>query len=136
LKLKALVLSGGEAEGSLLILREPLSFWGAFDPRTGVIVDAHHPQRGQCLTGKALLMPETRGSGSASGALAEAIRLKTAPSCIVLMSRDVNLAIGSQVAATLYGRRCPILLLEHPDYERLKTASRIEVSENGIISAH
>jgi len=135
LKLKALVLSGGEAEGPLLILREPLSFWGAFDPRTGVIVDAHHPQRGESLTSKVLLMTETRGSGSSPGALAEAIRLDTAPSCIILMSRDVNLAIGSQVAATLYGRRCPILVLQRPDFERLKTATHAAVSEEGIITA-
>jgi predicted aconitase with swiveling domain len=135
LKLKASVLSGGEAKGSLLLLQEPLSFWGAFNPHTGMIVDAHHPQRGTCLTGRVLLMRETRGSGSASGALAEAIRLKTAPACIILATRDVNLATGSQVAATLYGRRCPILLVVESDYERLKVTTQISVSADGTISA-
>jgi predicted aconitase with swiveling domain len=129
------VLSGGDAEGSLLHMQEPLSFWGAFDPSTGVIVDAHHPQRGACLTGRVLLMRETRGSGSAPGALAEAIRLNTAPACIILASRDVNLAIGSQVAATLYGRRCPILLVDEPDYDRLKSATYVVVKEDGIVTA-
>ena len=135
MKIKASVLSGGDAEGSLLRLEEPLSFWGAFDPNTGIIVDTHHPQRGACLTGQVLLMRETRGSGSAPGALAEAIRLNTAPSCIILASRDINLAIGSQVAATLYGRRCPILLVAERDFERLKTATYVSVSEDGTISA-
>jgi predicted aconitase with swiveling domain len=134
-KLKALVLSPGEAEGPLLPLEEPLSFWGGFDPRNGVIVDAHHPQRGACISGKILLMPETRGSGSAPGTLAEAIRLDTAPACIILMSPDVNLAIGSQVAATLYGRRCPILQLVQPDYQQLKTARHAVIAEDGTVTA-
>jgi len=134
-RVKACVLSGGDAEGSLLHMQEPLSFWGAFDPSTGVIVDAHHPQRGACLTGRVLLMRETRGSGSAPGALAEAIRLNTAPACIILASRDVNLAIGSQVAATLYGRRCPILLVDEPDYDRLKSATYVVVKVDGTLTA-
>ena len=75
----ARVLNAGEAEGPVLVLDEPLSFWGAFDPRTGVVLDVHHPQRGACLTGKVLLMRESRGSGSSPGAIAEAIRLGTAP---------------------------------------------------------
>lgn len=135
MKLKAHVLSGGDAEGSLLLLEQPLSFWGAFDPRTGMVVDAHHPQRGACLTGRVVLMRETRGSGSAPGALAEAIRLRTAPSCIILASHDINLAIGSLVAATLYGRRCPVLLVEERDYERLKAATHVVVSEDGTVTA-
>jgi predicted aconitase with swiveling domain len=135
LKYKARVLSGGDAQGPLLLMEEPLSFWGAFDPRTGVIVDAHHPQRGACLTGRVLLMRETRGSGSAPGALAEAIRLDTAPSCIILASPDINLAVGSEVAATLYGRRCPIVLVEERDYERLKTATHVAVSQDGTVTA-
>ena len=64
-------LHAGDVEGAVLLLAEPLSFWGGFDPRTGVIVDIHHPQRGESLSGKILLMVETRGSGSAPGNLAE-----------------------------------------------------------------
>ena len=71
--IRARVLVAGSAEGPVLALDEPLSFWGAFDPRTGIILDIHHPQRGACLKGTILLMHESRGSGSAPGAIAEAI---------------------------------------------------------------
>ena len=53
-------------------------------------------------------MTETRGSGSAPGAIAEAIRLGTAPVAIILAEADINLAVGAEVAATLYGRHCVV----------------------------
>ena len=68
--IRARILTGEAAEGRVLSLDEPLSFWGAFEPRTGVIIDVHHPQRGACVKGRILLMTETRGSGSAPGAIA------------------------------------------------------------------
>ena len=79
------VLHPGTNQGPVLLLDEPLSFWGAFDPRSGLIIDIHHPQKGQNLKGKILMMLESRGSGSAPGGLAEAIRLGTAPAGIILV---------------------------------------------------
>ena len=105
------ILHAGMAQGPVLLLDEPLSFWGAFDPRSGIIIDIHHPQRGQNLKGKILMMLESRGSGSAPGGLAEAIRLGTAPAAIILVQPDINLAIGAAVAETLYGKSCPVLAL-------------------------
>jgi predicted aconitase with swiveling domain len=134
-KIKGLVLSPGKAAGPLLVLAEPLSFWGSFDPKTGTIVDIRHPQRGERLAGRIVLMPETRGSGSASGAIAEAIRRNTAPLGIILMKPDVNLAIGSLIAATLYARQCPILSIGKPDYDALAAASHVAIAEDGTIEA-
>ncbi len=135
MRIEAHVLCPGEASGPILVLSEPLSFWGGFDPHTGVILDTHHPQCGLCLSGCILLMPQTRGSGSAPGALAEAIRCKTAPSGIILRERDVNLAIGSLVAASLYGRQCPILTVEDGSYDSLAAASHATIAADGTIIA-
>ena len=41
--MRARMLTSVTAEGPVLSLDEPLSFWGAFEPRTGVIIDVHHP---------------------------------------------------------------------------------------------
>ncbi len=131
----ARVLNAGEAEGPVLVLDEPLSFWGAFDPRTGIILDVHHPQRGACLTGKVLLMRESRGSGSSPGTIAEAIRLGTAPAAIVLVAPDVNLAIGAAVAAELYGRHCPVLTVSGTGYDSLKQAVHLRITRDGVVSA-
>jgi uncharacterized protein len=126
------VLHAGAVEGPVLVLTEPLSFWGAFDPRTGCIVDAHHPQRGACLTGTVLMMQESRGSGTAPGAIAEAIRLGTAPLAIILVTPDINLAIGAAVAAKLYGTQCPVISVDSGDYAILALKPRLALSSDGV----
>ncbi len=132
--IQARILHGGAAEGPVLILDEPLSFWGAFEPRTGVIIDIHHPQRGHCLGGTILLMRESKGSGSAPGGIAEAIRLATGPAAIILVVPDINLAIGAAVAETLYGKPCPVLQVTDSDFATLGKAARLRISASGAIT--
>lgn len=120
-------------QGPVLVLDEPLSFWGAFDPRTGMIIDVHHPQRFACLKDVMLLMRESRGSGSAPGGIAEAIRLGTAPAAIILVVPDVNLAIGAAVAETLYGMRCPVLSVSDAEFTRLSSASHLRITDDGAV---
>lgn len=130
------ILSGGvAAEGPVLALDEPLSFWGAFEPRTGVIIDVHHPQRGRCVSGQVLVMAETRGSGSAPGAIAEAIRLGAAPAAIVLGQPDINLAVGAEVAAALYGRHCVVACAGPEDMIRLRAARHVHIAPDGALTA-
>ena len=127
-------LHAAEVQGQVLMLDEPLSLWGGFDPTTGKIIDVHHPQCGEVLTGRIVLMRESKGSGTASGALAEAIRRGTAPAAIILGEADVNLAIGAEVAATLYGRNCAVLTVDPkilPEILRLRT---ISIAQDGSIS--
>jgi predicted aconitase with swiveling domain len=132
--IRARILSGTEAEGPLLWLDEPLSFWGAFEPRTGRIIDVHHPQRGACVTDSILLMSETRGSGSAPGAIAESIRLGTAPRAIILAEPDINLAVGAEVASVLYGRHCVLGCVSRDELSRLKGAQRLRIAADGAIT--
>ena len=54
------MIAGGDASGAVLTLRTGLSFWGGVDPDTGNIIDIHHPNYGECVAGKILLMPTKR----------------------------------------------------------------------------
>jgi predicted aconitase with swiveling domain len=67
---EARTLVAGQASGPALVLEEPLSFWGGVDTETGDIVDVHHPQRGENVSGRVLVMPSGRGSSSSSSVLA------------------------------------------------------------------
>lgn len=127
------VLHPGIAQGPVLLLDEPLSFWGAFDPRSGIIIDTHHPQRVQSLKGKILMMLESRGSGSAPGGLAEAIRLGTAPAGIILVKPDINLAVGAAVAETLYRKSCPVLAVSPQDFLDLSRSAYLHISHDGTV---
>ena len=100
----------GRATGEVLVLDEPLSFWGGVDPASGEIVDVHHPQRGANVTGRVLVMPGGRGSSSSSSVLAEAIRAGTAPAAVVLLEPDPIVALGAIVARELYGVVVPVVV--------------------------
>ncbi len=132
--IRGTVLNPGKAEGQTLVLSEPVSFWGAFDPRTGTIVDTHHAQCGAKLGGRILLLPETRGSGGTPGGIAEAIRRGTGPLGIILITPDINLAVGAQVAAALYGKQCPVIAVAAEDYAKLVQCQRLAITSDGTVS--
>lgn len=133
LTLSGTVLSEGSANGRALVLDEPLSFWGGFDPRSGRVVDQHHPQRGCELVGSIVVLAQSRGSAGTPGGLAEAIRLGTAPAGILLAIADVNLAVGSLVAAQLYAKRCPVVALGSADYEHVQNGDSIDIEDGGVV---
>lgn len=120
-------LAPGRAQGEVVALAEPLSFWGGFDAATGTIVERRHPDFGRCLTGAILVMDAVRGSSSGSSTLAEAIRAGTAPAAIVLGERDGILTVGALVAAALYGRARPIVLVDPGQLEQLRQVRRLGV---------
>jgi predicted aconitase with swiveling domain len=116
-------------EGRALVLDEPLSLWGGLDPATGLIVDARHPQRGELVTGRVLVMAAVRGSSSSSSVLAEAARAGTAPVAIVLGERDLILAVGSAVAAELYGVQVPVVLWTPERIRALRTGDLVTLGD-------
>jgi predicted aconitase with swiveling domain len=118
----------GEARGEVVVLDEPLSMWGGFDPATGEVIDRHHPQAGMNLTGRVIVMPSGRGSSSSSTVLAEAIRLGTAPAAIVLRQPDDIILLGALVAKELYGLVCPVAVADGVDYEELRTGETVVIS--------
>src|SRR5436190_4727498 len=61
------------AVGRALALTHPISFWGGVDPSSGAIIDARHPQRGECVAGRILLLPGTIGSSSAAAVMLELV---------------------------------------------------------------
>jgi predicted aconitase with swiveling domain len=112
---EARMLVSGEARGEVLVLDEPLSFWGGVDPATGEVIDVRHPQRGANVAGRVLVMASGRGSSSSSSVLAEAVRAGTAPAAFVLGEPDPILALGAIVARELYSREIPIVVSAAPN---------------------
>lgn len=123
----------GEARGPALVLVDGLSFAMAFDPSTGTIRDVHSGAAGRSVTGCVMVMPSGRGSSSASTALAEAVRLHTAPAAIVLGEVDEILAVGSIVARRLYGTACPIVVLGETDRRHIMEGMDVTVLPDGSV---
>jgi predicted aconitase with swiveling domain len=125
------VLVPGEAAGTVFRLEAPLSFWGGLDPTTGDIIDQRHPQVGENLSGRILVMEYGRGSSSSTGVLAEAIRLGTAPLAIVLAEVDMIVMLGSLVANELYETSCPVVVVERARFNALMTGMAVELLDGG-----
>ncbi|MQA05679.1 MAG: DUF126 domain-containing protein [Streptosporangiales bacterium] len=122
------VLHGGTATGELLVLDAPLSFWGGVDA-TGTIVDATHPQCGQRLTGRVVVMPPAKGSSSSTSVVAEQLRAGTAPAAVVLTRADPIIVLGALVAAELYAVAMPALVVT--DLSGLPTSGWAAVLADG-----
>ena len=128
------VLVAGTAEGDVLALDEPLSFWGGVHETTGIISDIHHPQHGRGVAGRVLVMPAGRGSSSSSSVLAELIRAGVGPAAIILGLRDPIIALGALVAESLYGQTVPVLVVSAEEYARVSTMRRAQVSAIGGVT--
>lgn len=124
----------GEADGTALVLKLPLSLAGGMSLETGRVIDVHAPQHGALIAGQILVMPVGRGSSTTSSVLAEAIRVGVSPAAIILRDVDEILAIGAIVARTLYGRTCPILQADPADFETIRTGDRITIREDGTFT--
>ena len=122
-----------EVTGRALVLAEPLSLWGGMDPATGVLIDAHHPQRGASLAGRVVVMASGRGSSSSASVLAEAVRAGTTPAAILLGEPDLILAIGSAVAEELYGRSVPVVVLPPQALAAIRDGAGVVIGEDGVI---
>ncbi len=132
--IRATVLNPGRCRAPALVLDEPLSFWGGFDPVRGTVVDRHHPQQGTCLAGKVLVMPGSRGSAGTPAAIAEAIRRGVGPVAVLLGTKDVNIAVGAMVADRLYGNAVPVLAVAPEDYPRLRTGDEVAIATDGTVT--
>ena len=129
------LLAPGAATGKALVLSEPLSLWGGFDPATGRLIDRRHPQCGAVATDRVLVMPAARGSSSSASVLAEAVRLGTAPAAVILAEPDLILPVGAAVAEELYGRRVPVLILRPEQLERIRDGETVRVHADGTVRA-
>lgn len=128
------VLLAGTAAGSALVLAEPLSFWGGLDPRTGTIIDRHHPQVGESIAQRVLVMRSGRGSSSSSSVLAESLRSGTGPRAIMLRDPDEIVLVGAMVIQLLDGLTMPVVVLEPDSYDSLTTGAMVRIDADGRVT--
>jgi predicted aconitase with swiveling domain len=130
MKLAAESLIDGEAEGEVLLLGAPISFWGGVDPATGRITAAKHPDRGANIAGKILVVGQTIGSSSSSAILLELLRTGRAPAALVLAEIDPILTLGVVVAREMGYATIPVLCAAPAPFE---TGMRAHIGPGGRI---
>lgn len=123
-----------EVEGRVLVCTEGLSFWGGVDAQSGVIVDAHHPQHGQSLAGRVVLMPTSRGSCTGSGVLLGLTFAGNAPAALVFRENEDILTLGAVIAERMFGNPVAVVRLSADEYDAVARAE-VAAIRDGVLTA-
>jgi len=120
-------------EGPVLRLDEPFSFWGGVDPTTGRLTATR--RAGELVTGRVLLIPETRGSSSSSAVLLELVSADLGPAALVLGEVDAIAGLGLIVAREMGLDAPPLLVLDAATQSRFADGELVRVETNGRMRA-
>lgn len=127
------VIVNTNVKGEIFECNEGLSFWGGVDPKTGYIIDVHHPNHGKFLSKKFILMPTSRGSCSGSGVLLQLAQNGLAPAALIFHETEEILTLGAIVADQLFNKKVAILRLPKDIYSALAMADKAEIFENTLL---
>ena len=123
----------GSAEGTVLKLARPISFWGGVDPRTGRISDPRHPDHDSDIAGRILVLPGMIGSSSSSYIMLELMSIRRAPAALILAEPDAILGLGVVVAKEMNYGSIPVVVLPRADHEALRTGQKARIGADGKI---
>jgi predicted aconitase/predicted aconitase with swiveling domain len=129
------VLVPGTAAGAVLHADTGLSFMGGVNAATGAVIDVHHPLQGESVAGKILCIPSGRGSCSGSLVIFELLMNGHAPAALVFRHKETILTLGVVIAAELFAKGIPVILLSTEDFAALADARYATVSDGAVATA-
>jgi len=132
-RLSAYPQIAGRAEGEVLKLARPISFWGGVDPKSSRISDPRHPDHDRPICERILVLPGMIGSSSSSYILLELMAIGRAPAALVLAEPDAILGLGVVVAKEMDYGSIPVVVLPRPEQDALGTGQRARIGEDGTI---
>ena len=129
----ATLFINADAKGQILVCEEGLSFWGGVDPDTARIIDVHHPNYGEFVCGKILMMSSSRGSCSGSGVLLQLALKGLAPAALIFWEPESILTLGAIISDRLFDCPIPIIKLERGLYKDLSFEKEDEIKNLTLI---
>lgn len=113
----------GRAEGIATVSRKALSFLGDLDIRSGRVVGKSSDLCGQVISGRVLLLPETRGSAGAWRFLYQLKTHGTHPAALVLRNMPDPSVTQGAILATI-----PIVVCQDGDWwDSIETGDLLQV---------
>jgi hypothetical protein len=98
MEIKARGISKGVGRGRVLLSREPLSFLGGVDPKTGIVLEKGHPLEGKCVGGRVLAFPRGKGSTVGSYVMLGLKKNGVAPAAIINLEAETIIAVGAIIS--------------------------------------
>ncbi len=114
--LKGRKIVEGKVEGEALVSKEPLSFMGSMNPKTGYIIERGHELEGECMQGKILVFPQSKGSTGGSYMLFDVVKNGVGPLGIVNIEAESIVVIGAIVSDLPMVDEIDISLINTGDY--------------------
>lgn len=96
--LKGRTIVKGRVEGEALVTKDCISFMGSTNPKTGCIIEKGHELEGECMQGKILCFPSSKGSTGGSYMLYDAVKRGVGPAGIVNIEPESVVVIGAIVS--------------------------------------
>ena len=96
--IKCRQISKGKDEGVAIVTKDPISFLGGVDPKTGIVIDKKHELYNQCITDKILIIPSGKGSTVGSYVIYQMAKNNTAPKAIICKNAEPIIAIGAIIS--------------------------------------
>jgi predicted aconitase with swiveling domain len=125
IKLKGRTISRGCAKGEILLSKDPISFLGSIDPKTGVVIEEKHALAGKSIKGKVLVFPHGKGSTVGSYVMYQLKKNEVAPVAIINLETEPIVAVGAIIS------KIPLVdMLEKNPYEVLKDGDLVLVNGN------
>ena len=91
--IKCRIISKGKDSGNALVTKDPISFLGGVDPKTGIVIDKKHELYNECITDKILVIPSGKGSTVGSYVIYQMAKNNTAPRAIICQKAEPIIAI-------------------------------------------
>ncbi|MCD6414985.1 MAG: DUF126 domain-containing protein [Candidatus Diapherotrites archaeon] len=113
------VIKSGEAEGKALVSKEPISFYGGVDPKTGVVTEKKHPLKGKSVAGKVLVFPNGKGSTVGSYIIYRLKKNRKAPVAIVNEESEPIVATGAIIS--------DIPMIDHVHISKIKNGDLVKI---------
>ena len=97
-KLKAHIVSRGKAQGDALVSKQPISFLGSIDVKTGIVVENGHELFGLSIKGKVLVFPGGKGSTVGSYSIYQLKKNGAAPMAMINIRTEPIVAVGAIIS--------------------------------------
>lgn len=111
--IKCRIISKGKDSGNALVTKDPISFLGGVDPKTGIVIDKKHELYNECITDKILVIPSGKGSTVGSYVIYQMAKNNTAPRAIICQKAEPIIAIGAIISK--------IPMVDNPDIDIINT---------------
>ncbi|MFQ5887102.1 MAG: DUF126 domain-containing protein [Candidatus Hydrothermarchaeales archaeon] len=98
MRIKGRTVSKGVAKGEVMVSKEPITFLGGVDPKTGIVVEGGHELEGKSVVGKILVFPKGKGSTVGSYVIYQMKKNGTAPAGIINTKAEQIVASGAIIS--------------------------------------